>query len=102
MSRLRISAAAVLVLAFVACGGKVVVDVGPGAGNGGTGVGGSSGVGGSGASTCFDPPDPSTLSFCGSSSSGDPSCIENDFCDPQKNTWSAVCSATTCECKLNG
>ena len=107
MNKLGVGAALAIALATAigACGGKVVVD---GAGNaavGGAGGAGGDWGGGSSGALCFaDPPDPSALSFCvGSTGAGgsDTQC-ENDWCDDQGNTWTALCKATTCQCMLNG
>jgi len=107
MKNVRVSLALALVSLLVACGGKVAVDgsagagAGIGAGGSGGGTGATPGVGGAGGASCFDPPDPSTLTFCGGSSSGGTFCIENDFCDQQGNIWTARCSTTGCQCLLN-
>lgn len=112
MTRLLTLMSACAVLgALAACGGKVVVDGGATSGGlGGSGAafasGGNTGTGntgtgnnGAGGGSCLDPPDPATLTFCGGSGSG--STCENDFCDEHGNTWAAVCSGATCQCKFN-
>jgi hypothetical protein len=106
MKKVRVSLALALVSVIVACGGKVAVDHGGavgGAGFGGAGGSSSSstGVVGVGGSSCFNPPDPATLSFCSGGSSGGAFCIENDFCDANGNIWTARCSETGCQCLLN-
>ena len=100
--------------ALAACGAKVVVDTGSTSGPDGTGgiassggTAGSNGTGmnGVGGGSCLNPPDPSTLTFCGGAGSGaggsGGTFCENDFCDMHGNTWAAVCSGSTCQCKFN-
>jgi hypothetical protein len=108
MSKLRSALVFLVAGLLVACGGKVVVDVGGGtAGAGGAGGTTNIGSGGFGAETntggasCFNPPDPASLTFCGGSGSSGGQC-ENDFCDADGNVWAAVCQATACQCKFNG
>jgi hypothetical protein len=98
---------------FAACGGNVVLEgssSGSGS-NGSAGGGGSSAThttashnGGSGGASCLNPPDPTTLKFCGGSAAagGTMTSCAFDFCDSSANTWEALCSGSTCQCKLNG
>ncbi|APR87416.1 hypothetical protein A7982_12765 [Minicystis rosea] len=83
-----------LAVVMAACGGKVVVDVGTGGTTTSSGDGG--GIGGA---SCFNPPDPDSLSFCGGS--GGPGQCENDFCDAKGNVWAASCKSKTCQCLFN-
>jgi hypothetical protein len=105
MRKLAMIFAGVVLAALGACGGHVVLD-GNGSGGsvnaGGGGFGGSTSSHGPGGTSCFDPPDPASLSFCSGAVSGGGSGVqcENDFCDDQ-NIWSALCEATTCQCILN-
>src|SRR5436190_1109272 len=94
---------------LAACGGKVFIDL-PGAGGnggsgsaqGGAGAGAAPSVGG--GPSCVGPTDPANLKFCGGSvaASGgmEPQCA-NDFCDPNGNTWEALCGPSSCSCRLN-
>jgi hypothetical protein len=104
---------ACVALAAAACGAKVTVDstagssAGGGAGGvaGGSAVGGNTGTGlhGAGGASCFDPPDPATLTFCTAgvtTGGGMPQC-ENDFCDAKGNTWAAKCTTGACLCTFN-
>jgi hypothetical protein len=112
MSKLHLGAAFAIAItsAIAACGGKVVVDTGNAnaGGSGGGGAGGATGGfgGGIAGGLCFpEQPDPASLFFCGGSvgAGGNSSQqCENDWCDDQGNTYSAVCDATTCQCTLNG
>ncbi len=111
---LTLISACAVVGALAACGPKVVVDSTGGtsgpdgtggiASSGGTAGSNGTGMNGVGGGSCFNPPDPATLTFCGGSGTGGgggPASCENDFCDMHGNTWAAVCSGSTCQCKFN-
>jgi hypothetical protein len=110
MKTLRWTFGLILCGSLAACGGKVVVDVGGAGGmssasSAGAGPGSSgSGQGhGGGTSTCLDPPDPATLTWCGGSSGAAPQTFcQAVYCDMQGNSYEADCKPTTCNCKLNG
>ncbi len=91
-----------------ACGGKVIVE-GGNDGNGGAGGGGQGGniTTGSGAPTCGDVelPSPADLTFCGGSASagsGTATSCQQDVCDLSDNTFTSVCSGSSCACLVNG
>ncbi len=95
-----------MVLAVVACGGKVVVENGvENTGGAGGQTSGTSTVSGT-PQSCGDVviPSPGDLSGCSGgvgSGPGQMTC-ETDLCDANGNVFGAVCSGNTCSCQFNG
>ena len=87
---------------FTACGGKVVVEEGPGGGAGGAGGAGSSAES-TGASPLCGTVDPvGTVEGC-TFNSGDPeACSTTAVCDVQGHSWEQTCKETSCVCSFNG
>jgi len=124
MKKLVPGIAATTIVILAACGGNVVVDdaVSPsGSGSGGSGgvpsqVNGAGGatsqsgpggapsqVNGAGGASCFNLPDPATLTVCSSTAgtgAGTISCA-TAYCDARSNTWQALCQGDACQCTLN-
>jgi hypothetical protein len=93
-----------MVLVVAACGGKVVVD-GVGDNSGGASNQTTSTASGS-PHTCGDVVIPSPASLMGCSAAvgagGGALGCQSDLCDGAGNTYSAVCSGSTCSCVFNG
>ena len=101
------SALAVLLVAFSACGGNVVVDgaatstVGTG-GTGGTGdTGGSVSSSGTSVASCFNLPARSSLTLCQSSATPT-MCSFIYNCNEAGGAWEAICSGSACQCLNSG